>query len=675
MNSTPIVIDFEEIDSGPHWLREVRDRKLSPQSKSAPKSTCGAGAPGSPGFQEGNTCARRDRSPERKLVGSRSDEINVLGGFIFDELDSKGHVSIVGREVTSAIELIELAQVYRDPRYETFRAVFIKDGVVVGQNTYTVREPSMVPVNDAVVDDIESDVGDLGATNFYIMHNHPTGDPTPSGPDVSATQRFADHFGKSFSGHVVINHNRAAEIDTHGNVIMHEFDNDDLLDPDNAAVPHELLGTKLESAPLLAKTAMRLAKQDRAVAIFVDAKSKIRLLFDFDSARIAGVETKDTKVVAAVRRMRAMTGAGSHRVVILPKGMDSDDAESHAKKLIESDLVTDVMIPTASGEYEAASATIGVGWDLFRLDKYIGKQIAEEYRSTSKTNCGAGAKGNPGFQHGNTCAKLRRGYQWASHNKESGKFVTEDGVAVEHYIPPSWTDVQVATDPNADLVAIGKDAKGRTQRIYSKAHWDRMAEKKFAKVSELVSIWASIGRKLRRDVSNGDEAAAIALLIWKTGMRPGSNRDTKADKKAYGAATLEARHVSINGNRISIEYTGKHGVARHVKFTDSKLAAMLSGLTDGKAPTDRVFSVSPRTLRRYIDRRFGEDVNPKDFRTALGTIIARKAAQKAKRAATMKAYKATVKQIAKRVANALGNTPAVALQSYIDPRVFKGLQP
>jgi DNA topoisomerase IB len=76
-------------------------------------------------------------------------------------------------------------------------------------------------------------------------------------------------------------------------------------------------------------------------------------------------------------------------------------------------------------------------------------------------------------------------------------------------------------------------------------------------------------------------------------------------------------------------------------------------------------------INEYIKEQLGEDFSAKDFRTWNATVMA---------AVTLaaEAYDVTSKTARKRAINAsvravselLGNTPAVARRSYIDPRVF-----
>ena len=67
----------------------------------------------------------------------------------------------------------------------------------------------------------------------------------------------------------------------------------------------------------------------------------------------------------------------------------------------------------------------------------------------------------------------------------------------------------------------------------------------------------------------------------------------------------------------------------------------------------------------------GEDISAKDFRTWGATVLAAMAlAVTGEVAATKTGRQRAITRAVKEVAHYLGNTPAVARASYIDPRVF-----
>ena len=168
----------------------------------------------------------RGEAAQREAVAAvddlRSTE-TILGLALSRDYAARQRVSLVGQKVSSAEDLAVLAQVYRDPRFETFRVVFVNDaGKVVSQVGLTSRLPASTQA--VMGSDVEGYLSELsatarnrGATGFYMLHNHPSGLSTPSMADRSLTQTFALSMPSlEFKSHVVIDTNEYSTIDAKG---------------------------------------------------------------------------------------------------------------------------------------------------------------------------------------------------------------------------------------------------------------------------------------------------------------------------------------------------------------------------------------------------------------------------------------------------------------------------
>lgn len=242
-------------------------------------------------------------------------------------------------------------------------------------------------------------------------------------------------------------------------------------------------------------------------------------------------------------------------------------------------------------------------------------------------------------------------------------------------VPPAWKDVSLSRDPNADLQATGLDSKGRKQYLYSTAHSERQAAKKFERLKEFDSALPALRERISADAVNSKsphhEAASVLSLVDKTGFRIGSDSETGAKVKAFGASTLEARHIQVDkNNNVTFNFVGKKGVTITKQISDPDLAQNLRTRLQGAAPTDRVFNVSDSQVRDYMHSIGGADFKVKDFRTWNGTSTAIKEIQRMPIPKTDTEYKRSVHSVAVKVAAHLGNTPTIALSAYIDPSVF-----
>jgi DNA topoisomerase-1 len=238
-------------------------------------------------------------------------------------------------------------------------------------------------------------------------------------------------------------------------------------------------------------------------------------------------------------------------------------------------------------------------------------------------------------------------------------------------IPPAWTDVHIATDPTAPMQVRGVDAKGRHQYIYSTAHTEQAAAAKFARVKELAGRMPELDAAIERDAMD-DPAAAATALIRHFGLRPGSTSDTKAKKKAYGATTLQARHVRQypDTGRTTLSFVGKSGVKITVSSRDPDIYRIVEHWLGDKQGMVDLFPASDADVRAYIDDNLGDGFKAKDLRTHLANVMALDMVSSMRRPTTQAKFKAARNKVADAVAKALGNTRAVTLSNYINPTVF-----
>lgn len=239
-------------------------------------------------------------------------------------------------------------------------------------------------------------------------------------------------------------------------------------------------------------------------------------------------------------------------------------------------------------------------------------------------------------------------------------------------VPPAWTNVRVSPDPDAPLQVIGKDAKGRSQYVYSADFSQSQAAAKFKRIKQLSTKLDAITQRNDKNLQSADktksEHALVTKLIMDMGLRPGSERETGAAEKAYGATTLRGEHVKKVGNETRLVFTGKKGVKLDLPVTDPNIA---SALQKRAGQTGPLFpNVSDASLRNYIHSVAGADFKTKDLRTLKGTQLATNLVGKMPVPKTPADYKKAVKVVATAVSKVLGNTPVIALQSYISPTVF-----
>ena len=232
-------------------------------------------------------------------------------------------------------------------------------------------------------------------------------------------------------------------------------------------------------------------------------------------------------------------------------------------------------------------------------------------------------------------------------------------------IPPAWTGVWVNPDKNADLQVKGKDTKGRTQYVYSVTAQNKNKAEKFNRLRAFHDALPRIMDNIEKDES---DESKVLYLISKTGFRIGGEGDTGADVRAYGASTLRGTHVKIEEGKAVFDFIGKKGVHQRHVVSDPKIVAMVK---DKAGKDEPLFNTSAEKVRNKL-HSFDNRFKVKDFRTYVATQEALKAVETIPPPPpkTEKELASRILQVAKVVAQKLGNTPVMARDSYIDPTVW-----
>lgn len=242
-------------------------------------------------------------------------------------------------------------------------------------------------------------------------------------------------------------------------------------------------------------------------------------------------------------------------------------------------------------------------------------------------------------------------------------------------LPPGWKHITISPDPNSNLLAVGVDSKNRPQYVYHEKFARSQAAMKFARIHELDAKFDAIRdqvAKARRSKNPAvRDVADCVHVIMATGLRPGGEDDTKADKRAYGASTLEGRHVVTAKGQVRLRFVGKKGVDVDVPVEDAEAAALLRKRAKEAGPDGQLFpKASAAGLLDFVHGLDGGSFKTKDMRTLKGTRTARELVTTMDAPKNEAEYRRAVLTVAKRVSSVLGNTPAVALAAYISPVVF-----
>lgn len=250
-------------------------------------------------------------------------------------------------------------------------------------------------------------------------------------------------------------------------------------------------------------------------------------------------------------------------------------------------------------------------------------------------------------------------------------------------IPPAWTDVWISPDPRGHIQATGVDAAGRKQYLYHPQWREARDAAKHEHVLDVAAHLPKLRRRVNADLNGrglGRQRvlAAVAALLDMGAFRVGGDEYAGGDDPTYGVSTLRPDHVRGRKGCVVLEFAAKGGVEQACEVTDERVCQVLRALRRRRRGSERLFAywqgrgwcdVRSDEVNEYLREASGTDMTAKDFRTWHATVLAaaKLAGEGPGGSATRR--KRTVAAVMREVAELLGNTPAVARASYVDPRV------
>lgn len=250
-------------------------------------------------------------------------------------------------------------------------------------------------------------------------------------------------------------------------------------------------------------------------------------------------------------------------------------------------------------------------------------------------------------------------------------------------IPPAWQDVWICPHPNGHLQAVGTDDAGRRQYLYHPQWRERRDELKFDRVAKAAKRLPAARQRLVADLQaegmSLERAAAAAVRLLDLGyFRIGS--DVYAENGSFGLTTLEKRHVTKRGKVLVFDFVGKSGIEHRIEIDDPDVVAAVEVMRRRRGGSDRLLAYKAERLwadldaasvNDYLRSATGQELTAKDFRTWHATVLAAAALAASDEAGdTKRSRQRAVKQAMTEVADFLGNTPTIAKNSYVDPRVL-----
>jgi DNA topoisomerase-1 len=254
-------------------------------------------------------------------------------------------------------------------------------------------------------------------------------------------------------------------------------------------------------------------------------------------------------------------------------------------------------------------------------------------------------------------------------------------------IPPAWRNVWICPYPNGHIQAVGTDVAGRRQYLYHQKWQEDRNEEKFDRVLEMSSALPEMRRHiaadLRRRGLKRERVLGLALHLLDLGYFRAGGEQYAEENNSYGIATLLCEHVALQKQAVEFDYPAKSGVRRTLLIDDPVVVRSVRALLRRRGRTERFLvcrngsswtDIHAEDLNVRFKELVGADYSVKDLRTWHGTVLAAAAFVDADAGVNKTVIKRVESAVMKEVAEELGNTPAVARSSYVDPRVVEGYE-
>lgn len=236
------------------------------------------------------------------------------------------------------------------------------------------------------------------------------------------------------------------------------------------------------------------------------------------------------------------------------------------------------------------------------------------------------------------------------------------------YIAPAYRDVKIDLNPNAKILAIGRDDRNRPQYIYNPNVVKKRSKGKFKNLIKFGKNYDKIVRQIERDFSKRGESknkqiAMILKIIMDCNFRIGNDRYTR-DNNSFGVSTLKCKHVKRKRNMVLIDFIGKKGVRNTCVVKNKKIRNNLLTQKRKKQSDDRIFiyngiEIKSTDVNEYL-KRLG-NYTTKNFRTwGANTELIRSLLDDN-----------DLSQSVDMVAQKLHHTSAICKKNYIDPKLIQ----
>lgn len=202
------------------------------------------------------------------------------------------------------------------------------------------------------------------------------------------------------------------------------------------------------------------------------------------------------------------------------------------------------------------------------------------------------------------------------------------------------------------------------------ARWKKKKESIKNLSDNIRKLKVNVSRDIQSDEEKESLTALVVAVLLQTAERIGN--DESAKNGHLGATGFAKQNISISGNAVSLDYTGKSGVKHEKCFTDERVAKALKQAIKN-SPSKYIFETSDGfriksdRVSRYLKPY---SVKPKDVRGYLANKYTLEKLNKITPEDTDKKRKKQLNKILKDVAEKVGHGRPTLRKHYLIPELW-----
>lgn len=243
----------------------------------------------------------------------------ILGCNFPKDFKEQGGITLLNRQIKSAHELAVIAQILRDPRFETLRIFYTRRNRIIHHTAISSRLPSSVYLDK--INGTEHHLGNwvnntrfkVQADGYWLLHNHPSGNATASRHDEQFTAQLAS-LVPGFKGHVIINTNQYSVINPKLEVSFFNWMSNQAGGYQNDAYKqHDYLLENIATPDDLARIGMALKRKDQYFSLIgTNATGAVQLISELP---VSILERSPRILLARLQKFTRNSGVSSVFVI------------------------------------------------------------------------------------------------------------------------------------------------------------------------------------------------------------------------------------------------------------------------------------------------------------------------------------------------------------------------